>query len=76
MNFIVFFGTRQVTRDDREGFPQTGQCPACRAVVTLRPRQSRTYVHVFWIPLIPLSKPQHFLECPQCKTRFINPAQR
>lgn len=73
---IIFFGTREVRKDDPHGFPQTGRCPACGNVVTLRPRQARLYFHLFWIPLIPLQRtPQRYLECPTCKARFTTTRQ-
>lgn len=69
---ILFFGTRQVQREDPEGFARDVQCPACGHRVTLQPRQGRTYFHIFWIPLIPLGDPQRYVQCPDCKTRYTH----
>ena len=70
---IVFFGTREVIRDDSRtpGGPQ--QCPRCGQYVVFRPRRARTYLHIFWIPLIPLGAGQPLVECPSCHARFATP---
>ncbi len=68
---IIFFGIRNVVRDDPDGFPERALCPACRQVVDFRPRRARSYFHLFWVPLIPVSKPQAVRECPRCKARFV-----
>lgn len=67
---IVFFGTRQVVRDDDRprGGPQ--QCPRCGQLNVFRARRSRPYFHIFWIPLIPLGAGQPLVECPSCRAQF------
>ena len=69
---ILFFGTRQVQRDDPEGSAQAAHCPSCGNHVTLQPRQGRTYFHLFWIPLIPIGETQRYHQCPVCKARYAH----
>lgn len=69
--FIVFFGTRQVVRDEqRPGHGGHQQCPRCGQYALFRPRTSRTWVHVFWLPLIPLGRATPILECGNCGLRL------
>lgn len=67
---IIFFGTRQVVRDDDRPSGDVQQCPSCGQYVVFKPRRAQSYIHVFWIPLIPIGKPQGLIECPQCRARF------
>ncbi len=71
-SFILFFGTRDVIRDDPGAPTQTMPCPVCRNIVTFKARQARHYFHLFWLPLIPLGDSHHILECPACRSRFPN----
>ncbi len=68
---ILFFGVRSVVRDDEQTPSQVATCPRCGTHGRLRGRTMRSYFHLFWIPLIPVSKPQSVLECPQCKARLV-----
>jgi DNA-directed RNA polymerase subunit RPC12/RpoP len=67
---IIFFGTRQVVRDDDRPGEGVRQCPRCGQYVVFKPRRARTYVHLFWIPLIPIDGGQPLIECPNCRARF------
>jgi uncharacterized C2H2 Zn-finger protein len=67
---IIFFGTRQVVRDDDRPGSEMQQCPRCGQYGLFKPRRARSFFHVFWIPLIPLGAAQPILECPHCHTRF------
>jgi DNA-directed RNA polymerase subunit RPC12/RpoP len=67
---IIFFGTRQVVRDDDRPGEGVRQCPHCGQLVIFKPRRGRTYVHLFWVPLIPINAWQPLIECPSCRTRF------
>ena len=69
---IIFFGVRSVVRDDDLSPSQTATCPRCGTHTQLRPRTARSYFHLFWIPLIPVSKPQSVLECPHCKAQLVS----
>jgi ribosomal protein L37AE/L43A len=70
MGFILFFGTRQVVRDDDRpgGGPQ--QCPRCGQYAAMRPRRARTYFHLFWLPFVPLGPGEPIWECANCRARF------
>ena len=51
---IIFFGTRQVVRDDDRPGGGMQQCPGCGQFALFKPRSARTFLHIFWIPIIPL----------------------
>lgn len=73
MFFIVFFGTRQLVRDvDRPGAGGYQQCPRCGQYAQFRPRSSRTWLHIFWIPLIPLGGATPLMECSNCLLRLTS----
>jgi hypothetical protein len=70
---IIFFGTRSVVSDDNslgQGSPR--QCMQCGQVSIFKPRQARNFIHIFWIPIIPLGKAQPIIECSNCRARFPN----
>ncbi|HEU5099181.1 MAG TPA: zinc-ribbon domain-containing protein [Roseiflexaceae bacterium] len=67
---IIFFGTRQVVRDDDRPGEGVRQCPRCGQFVVFRPRMARTFIHVFWIPLIPIGAGQPLVECPNCRLQL------
>jgi DNA-directed RNA polymerase subunit RPC12/RpoP len=69
-DMIIFFGTRQVVRDDDRPGEGVRQCPHCGQFVVFKPRRARTFVHLFWIPLFPIDAGQPLIECPNCRTRF------
>jgi phage terminase large subunit GpA-like protein len=73
MCFIVFFGTRQVVRDvGRPGAGGYQQCPRCGQYAQFRLRRARTWLHLFWIPLIPLGSATPILECGNCHLRLAS----
>ncbi len=75
MFFIIFFGTREVVRDaDRPGVGGYQQCPNCGQYAQFRPRSARTWLHVFWLPVVPLGKARPLIECGNCRQRFGAPA--
>lgn len=75
MFFIIFFGTREVVRDaDRPGVGGYQQCPNCGQYAQFRPRSARTWLHVFWLPVLPLGKARPLVECGNCRQRFGAPA--
>jgi hypothetical protein len=67
---IIFFGTRQVVRDDDRPGGGMQQCPRCGQYAQLKPRTARLFFHIFWIPLIPLGATQPVVECQHCHARF------
>lgn len=67
---IIIFGTRSIVSDDQRSGAGPRQCPNYGQVALFKTRQSRTFIHIFWIPLIPIGKSQPVLECGNCKARF------
>ncbi|MBP6553928.1 MAG: zinc-ribbon domain-containing protein [Vitreoscilla sp.] len=43
-------------------------CPICQAASTYQWRSQRSYVSVFFLPLFPVGKERHILQCTQCHT--------
>jgi hypothetical protein len=73
MFFIVFFGTKQVVRDvDQPGAGGYQQCPRCGQYAQFWPRSARTWLHLFWVPLIPLGGATSILECGNCHLRLAS----
>jgi hypothetical protein len=67
---IIFFGTRQVVRDDDRPSGGLQQCPRCGQYAQFKPRRARTFLHIFCIPLIPLGAAQPLLECQNFHAQF------
>lgn len=64
---FLFLGTRRRTRQLGEG---TFHCPFCFASRTYSHLETRTWFHVFWVPLVPLGAPQEEVECTVCGGRW------
>jgi hypothetical protein len=64
---ILFFGTRRRTRRLGGG---TFHCPYCFQPRTYARLESRTWVHLFWVPLVPLGAAQDEVECSVCAGRW------
>lgn len=64
---MIIFGSRYYFRTTNRG---TFQCPKCGASRGYRHRKGRRFVHVFFIPLIPISAATEHIKCDGCKTRF------
>ncbi len=60
---ILFFGTRLRRRVDAGG---TFDCPYCGVERGYEQVRSRTWAHVFWIPLFPLGAEQESFQCTVC----------
>jgi hypothetical protein len=71
---IIFFGTRQIVRDDDRPGGGMQQCPRCGQYAVFKPRRTRTFFHIFWIPVFPISAAQPILECQNCHARFTSPS--
>ena len=60
---ILFFGTRTRVRVLGTGsFP----CPYCLAPRTYQRLATRTWFHLFWIPIVPLGQAQEEVHCTVC----------
>lgn len=44
-------------------------CPHCEAQQNFRYRSSRHFLTLYFIPLIPISRVSHFVECKKCRAR-------
>lgn len=64
---FIIFGSRYYFRTVGQG---TFQCPKCQASENYRQRKGRKFIHVFYIPLIPISGAAEHVRCDQCKTRY------
>ena len=60
---ILFFGTRVRTRRSGTG---VFHCPYCFVARTYERLETRTWVHLFWVPLIPLGSARPAVECTVC----------
>lgn len=67
--FIIFFGWRTVISSDGSA-PVQAECPSCRTQTHLQGKQHRRWFTLFFIPVIPLSSPTRFTECPRCHAQF------
>ncbi len=64
---MIIFGTRTIhTTRERGEF----HCPACGAKQAFRKRRARSFFHVYFIPLIPVSGGQEYIKCNACKGDF------
>lgn len=61
---IFFFGTRPGTTDFK-ALPEV-DCPYCGQSDTLTFLLTRSWFHIFWIPIFTISKHSH-VECAHCK---------
>jgi hypothetical protein len=64
---FIIFGSRFYFWTTNRG---TFLCPKCRASQSYRHRKGRRFIHVFYIPLIPISASAEHIKCDGCKTRF------
>jgi len=64
---LIIFGTRYYFWTTSKG---TFQCPKCQGSLPYRHRKGRRFIHVFYIPLIPISASAEHVKCEGCKTRY------
>ena len=67
---LIIFGTRSIVRDEERTGGGLRQCPSCGQTTLFKTRSARTYIHIFWIPLIPMGGGKPVIECSNCKARF------
>lgn len=67
---LLFFGTRQIVRDDDRPGGGIQRCARCGQVVPFKARTARTFIHVFWIPIIPIGQRTPIWECTNCHARY------
>jgi len=64
---FLIFGLRVYFRTIGEG---TFHCQRCGGDRPYRHRTGRRWIHLFFIPVIPLDKAGEFIQCAQCGTRY------
>ncbi len=64
---ILFLGTRARTRPVGEG---TFHCPYCYQPRTYTRSERRTWVHLFWVPVLPLGQAREDVQCSVCGGRW------
>gem|GEM_PF-1258076 len=71
MIFIFYFKKRLKEFDTSSSH----QCPCCKETTGIKKIIATTWLHFFFIPIIPLSK-QYLLFCPKCKrTQHLTKSQ-
>jgi hypothetical protein len=65
---MIIFGTRFYFWTIGQG---SFQCPKCKTTSAYRHRKGRRFVHVFFIPLIPISASREHVRCSGCKSRYV-----
>jgi tetratricopeptide (TPR) repeat protein len=73
--FILFFGTKPVTRDE-PGPRVTTRCPKCEQIAELIPRSYRQWFTIFFLPVFPIGPKMVFSQCANCSTTFRVPPQQ
>ena len=64
---LIIFGVRVYFRTIGQG---TFHCQRCGGDRTYRLRSGRRWIHVFFIPLIPLGNAGEFVQCDNCGARY------
>lgn len=64
---LLVFGVRRLYALIATGW---FHCPVCGVDRGYRLRGPRNWVHVFWIPIVPLGRGEEFVECDVCGSRF------
>jgi hypothetical protein len=64
---FFIFGSRYYWRTISRG---TFQCPNCQVPCEYRLRRGRRFIHLFFIPLIPISGASEHVRCSTCKKRY------
>jgi tetratricopeptide (TPR) repeat protein len=70
--FILFFGTRPITKDE-PGPRITTRCPQCEQMAELIPRSYRQWFTLFFVPVFPIGPKMLFSQCALCSTTFRVP---
>lgn len=64
---LLVFGVRYLAAVVATG---TFHCPSCGGDRRYRLRRPRAWLHVFWVPVVPLRTGEEFVECGTCRGRF------
>ena len=64
---MILIGTMNLARTrDRGNF----HCPTCGATVSYRRRTRRTFLTIYFIPTVPVSGAEPFVQCDSCRSTF------
>ena len=66
---IVFYGVKQFTFDSNKPSEGVMQCSQCGHIGEFKPATRWTFIHIFWIPLIPVWITRA-IRCPRCGSVF------
>lgn len=67
MFFMILIGTMNLSRTrDRGNF----HCPTCGATEPYRLRARRTFLTIYFIPTVPVSAAEPFVQCDTCRSTF------
>ena len=64
---MIIFGMSPRTKTTGTG---TFFCPHCRTSRSYERKEGRNYFSLYFIPLIPVGKPQTYIECSTCHVTF------
>ncbi|MBN1781988.1 zinc-ribbon domain-containing protein [bacterium] len=62
---IIFYGLKQIHFDRSADGHIHSACPGCGQTGSLKPVKKVTFIHIFWIPLIPVWFKNN-VKCSQC----------
>jgi hypothetical protein len=64
---LLVFGVRYLAPVVASGL---FHCPSCGGDRRYRLRRPRAWIHVFWIPVVPMRGGEEYVECDLCRTRY------
>lgn len=64
---VIIFGSYVIHHTVGEGH---FHCPQCLGQTAYRLRRGRWWLHILFIPLIPMKRAQPFVQCGTCRSRF------
>ena len=67
--FILFFGTRTISRSESAP-PVQARCLSCQREVGLVAMSFRDWFTLFFIPVFPISGRTPYCQCPNCGAQF------
>jgi predicted RNA-binding Zn-ribbon protein involved in translation (DUF1610 family) len=76
MMLFVIAGTREIIRAGGTHSSQVRHCPQCGQPMRFRDATRRTYLTLFFIPILPLGAGRDGLACESCNTWIAPEAYR
>lgn len=65
---MIIFGSYVIHTTLGEGH---FRCPQCLGTTGYRLRRGRWFLHILFIPIVPMKRAQPFVECTTCRSRFV-----